>query len=297
MTLDFTKCPITGIPFRPEELKPLTGSFIEYETPFVGRAKVTLSVYPHLLSGDFERFVMAGICKHRALNKEAPVLIDWEFIQGGYKNFNPPLSFEEKAYSFLKHIYSDGGKEAHEFEFQNYRDFALAYADPDEFRRIMNHLENESFISIRKQERLTSEGNILYMGVRLTKHGREEAEKTLPKMPLISLISQEITTGNKEIDETINHARKLFLNQPQTMDSMRSSCETLSFVLEPLREELTSYFTTKDVSDFFNIVNNFDIRHNKEKTKELVYPEQLEWVFYTLLNTIYVYSKIKKRLS
>ena len=78
---------------------------------------------------------------------------------------------------------------------------------------------------------------------------------------------------------------------------MRSACESLSYVLEPLREELPKYFHKQDVSDFFNIVNNFDIRHNKDHTKKLIHPEQLEWGFYSLLNTINTYVKLKKRLT
>ena len=77
------------------------------------------------------------------------------------------------------------------------------------------------------------------------------------------------------------------------MDRMRSACETLSYVLERLRTELEAYFSTKDIADFFQLVNRFDIRHNKETTKALQHPEQLEWVFYTLLNTINTYIKIK----
>lgn len=80
------------------------------------------------------------------------------------------------------------------------------------------------------------------------------------------------------------------------MDDKRSACETLSFVLEPLRKDLTSFFSTGDVSDFFLLVNRFDIRHNKTSTTSLVHEEQLEWVFYTLLNTITTYTKLKRKL-
>ena len=76
---------------------------------------------------------------------------------------------------------------------------------------------------------------------------------------------------------------------------MRSACETLSYILEPLREDLKNYFSQKDVSDFFQIVNTFDIRHNKYMTKNIVHIEQLEWVFYTLLNSINTFVKLKKQ--
>jgi hypothetical protein len=89
----------------------------------------------------------------------------------------------------------------------------------------------------------------------------------------------------------------LFFKEPQTMDRMRSACESLSFVLEPLREDLKKYFNSKDTEAFFNIVNNFDIRHNKEQTKDIQYQEQLEWIFYSLLNTITIYTKLKDRIG
>ena len=79
------------------------------------------------------------------------------------------------------------------------------------------------------------------------------------------------------------------------MEKMRSACETLMFVLEPLREELRVFFKG-DTEHFFNIVNNFCIRHNKERTKAIEMPEQFEWLFYSLLNTINTYVKIKGKL-
>lgn len=98
----------------------------------------------------------------------------------------------------------------------------------------------------------------------------EEIEKDMPKTPMISSVDQEITTEDPEVDDKINHAKKLFFHEPQSMDNMRSACETLSYVLEPLRKDLENYLKSKDISDFFQLVNTFDIRHNKESTKNLV---------------------------
>ena len=137
----------------------------------------------------------------------------------------------------------------------------------------------------------------LFKNVEITTWGLEEVEKQLPQIPLIGLVDQEITTGNIAVDEKINHAKNLFFSSSSTLDDKRSACETLSFVLEPLRDDLNSFFSTSDVSDFFQIVNRFDIRHNKSTTINLVHEEQLEWVFYTLLNTIATYVKLKKKTS
>ncbi len=52
-----------------------------------------------------------------------------------------------------------------------------------------------------------------------------------------------------------------------------------------------------DTEDFFNIVNNFDIRHNKNRVKLINNEEQLEWIFYSLLNTINTYVKMKRKVK
>jgi len=135
----------------------------------------------------------------------------------------------------------------------------------------------------------------LFMGVEITTWGLEEVEKQLPQIPLIGLVDQKITTGNIAVDEKINHAKDLFFQDSATLDDKRSACETLSFVLEPMRDDLNSFFSTSDVSDFFQIVNRFDIRHNKSSTINLIHEEQLEWVFYTLLNSINVFVKLKNK--
>ncbi|REC61780.1 hypothetical protein DRF65_13660 [Chryseobacterium pennae] len=278
----------------PENFFPITGTFVEYENDVVGRVKISLSVYEELLNGEFENYLIAGICKERTLKGEDPILITSDFIRGGYKLLNPPTEFEEKCNHFLKYMYLDGGKENREFEFYSTKHFALAYADPEELHRIIDQLVQDRSIEVRKIHNL-SQRRYLYQGVKVSNSGKELAKKELPKMPMFGLVSQEITTGDTEVDKKINHARKLFFDEPQTMDGMRSACETLSYVLEPLRGDLSSVFTSGDVSDFFKLVNTFDIRHNKESTKDLKHPEQLEWVFYTLLNSINTYTKLKNK--
>ena len=294
--MTITHCAITGYELKPEQIKPLMGTAIEYETEFVGKVKIGISTYNELYNGNYERYLIAGICKRRTLDGEEPILIDQAFITGGYKQYHPPVEFEEKCYALLKTLYQLGGKENNEFELQAGRTFAFAYAAPEEFCRIVEQLANDHHLTIRTTHSLgRAPGSKLYMGVKLTSSGKDEAKKALPKMPMFGLVSQAISTGDGDMDEKINHARDLFFSEPVTMDKMRSACETLSYILEPMREDLKTYFGNRDVSDFFQLVNTFDIRHNKDATKTLVHPEQLEWVFYTLLNTINTYTKIKNK--
>lgn len=294
MTID--RCAIIGYPLKPEEVKPIIGATIEYETEFVGKVKITLAAYQELSQGDFDRYVIAGICKNRTLQNQDPVLIDSDFIRAGYKKYNSPIDFEEKCYHLLKTLYLLGGNVNKTIELNSTRHFPMAYADPEEFTRIVEQLENDYYITISKTHQM-ARGNEskLYMGIKMTNLGKEEVKKVLPKMPLFGLVSQTLTTGDDEIDVKINHARELFFSEPISMDKMRSACETLSYVLEPLQKSLKSYFAEKDISDFFKIVNTFDIRHNKDATKKIVDEEQLEWIFYSLLNTINTYTKLKRK--
>ncbi len=292
--MNYEKCALIGYTLKPEEIKPIIGTTLEYETEFVGKVKITFPAYIELVNGDWERYIIAGICKKRTLENYEPILIDSNFIRKGYKELNPPYTFEEKCVYFLKYIYENGGADNKEFEFNSSKDFPLAFASPEEFERIVDQLEQDHSLNIRKTHNLANRAKI-FMGVKITISGKEKAKKGLPKMPLYGLVSQEITTDDAAVDSKINHARTLFFSDPQTLDNMRSACEALCFVLEPLRTDLANYFTQRDVSDFFQLVNTFDIRHNKETTKNLIYPEQLEWIFYTLLNTINTYTKLKKR--
>lgn len=284
---------------KQEDLKPTTGPTIEYYEKTVGNVKVSLATYNELMTGDFERFeryIIAGITRNAFEDNQEPPLIDSQFIRGGYKALNPPTDFKEKVHRFLKYLYEHGGRENEKFEFNSTMHFPLAYSAPDEFIRIVEYLEKQNWIEIERTHKIGPMSSLrLFMGVELTTWGMDEVEKQLPQIPLIGLVDQRITTGNIVVDEKINHAKNLFFKENATLDDKRSACETLSYVLEPLRNDLANFFSLTDVSDFFQIVNRFDIRHNKASTISLVHEEQLEWVFYTLLNSINTYVKLKRK--
>ena len=294
--LNIDRCPLSGSPLNELQLKPTLGQTIEYETEYVGRVKMTLIAYKELIEGSFERFIIGGICKYRTLNGLDPILIDSDFIREGFKKHDPPIEFEAKCAMLNRTLYQLYGKENREFELRADRHFALGYANPEEFIRIVDKLKSDHLIDFKKKHPMSRiVGNVLYMGVKMTNGGIREAKKALPKMPMFGLVSQEIETGDATLDNKINQSRALFFSEPRTLEAMRSACETLSHILEPYRNDLKNYFSSKDVSDFFQIVNQFDIRHNKDSTKNLIEPEQLEWVYYTLLNTLNTYVKLKNK--
>lgn len=292
------KCILTGYPFNPIEVDETTEPVFEYQFSPVGKVQIELSTLLSFMENNqYHHPILAGLCRNAFENDIDPPIINQELIDNGIKNVPYPKSFKEKCRHLLEYMYYKGGKDFKSFTFISTNDYPICYAENhEEFSKILSYLKTRFLIEWRSDQSLAG-GKKRYFEIQLMDLGIEEVEKDLPKIPLIGLIDQKITTGNYETDEKINHAKNLFFHEPQTVDRMRSACETLSYVLEPLRQDVKKYFNSKDTEDFFNLVNNFDIRHNKEKTKEIEHSEQLEWVFYSLLNTINTYTKLKQRLG
>lgn len=270
---------------------------IDYTFLPIGRVRITRPTYEGLLNEKkFKNPELAGICRNAFVNGEAPPLIDTNFLMNGIKNYWRPTEFKEKAHHLLRYLYFHGGKDYKLFDLHSYVDYPLCYCtNDDEFDRVVDYLSDKGFITFREIDTSYGLGHGRYSDLRLTLEGIEEVEKELPDVPLVGLVNQSIETGNPEVDKQINHARYLFFHEPRSMEKLRSACETLIFVLEPLRNELPTFFSQKDVNAFFQIVNSFDVRHNKEFTQRIEHPEQLEWVFYSLLNTINAYVKLKRK--
>jgi hypothetical protein len=289
---------LLGRSVKPSDVKPVVDQTLDYYEPTVGRVRVTMAAYTELRNSAQPNYMFAGIMRNAFEDKKEPPLVDSHFIRAGYKEHNPPVDFKEKVKHLLRYLYDHGGRENHKFELNSSRDFPIAYAEPAEFIRLVEQLEKEHWIQIGKTHQIGPGGRMrVYMNLELTTWGIDEVEKTLPQIPMAGLVDQRITTGDTDVDDKINHAKSLFFKDGSTMDDKRSACETLSYVLEPLRKELEAFFSTSDVSDFFQLVNRFDVRHNKSSTINLVHEEQLEWVFYTLLNSISTFTKLKRKIS
>ncbi len=296
--MTITQCVLTGNQLDENPVIDETiGTFISYDYSPVGKVKIGIPTFLQFMNDEnFNHPILAGICRNAFEDgKEAP-LITQDFIANDIKNLQIPKSFKEKWLHFLKIAYKKGGKDYKPLTIVNTRDYTICYSeDGNEFTRILEYLSENFYIKYRDEK--MSWDTTIYRNLLLTDFGIEEVEKELPKIPMIGLVNQDITTGDVEIDTKINHAKELFFREPQTMDRMRSACETMSFILEPLRQDIKKYLTEKDTEDFFNIVNNFDIRHNKDKTINIQHPEQLEWIFYSLLNSINTYTKLKARIG
>ncbi len=270
---------------------------VYYISELVGKVRVT---YPEFIAlrntplTDEKKWIIAGICKNSYLKKEEPPIITSEFLHSQYKALSYPKNSSQKGMHFLKYMYDNGGKAFQPIAlFNPYSEFTLCYAvNAKEMIGIIDGLITKNYISATKKE--MSAGRSCYLQMTMTQEGIEFIENELPDTQMNSLINSITSTGDIEIDQKINHAMELFLSKPTSIEKLRSACEALSYILEPLRKELTLYFSSKDTNDFFNIVNQFDIRHNKDFTKTIEYPEQLEWIFYTLLNSINTYCKLKR---
>lgn len=295
---EIKNCILTGHQFdtsvKFDNSNPLV---IDYQFMSVGRVRIALPTFNDLKSKRQLNPLLAGICRNAFENGEKPPLINGDFLTTGIKNYKYPTEFREKAIHLLRHLFHKGGKDYNKFDLYSPRDYPLCYAnDNDEFNRVMDFLEDHYLIKW-KDASTFGRNMTRYYAAQLTDMGIGEIQKELPSIPLVGLVTQKITTGDLEADIKINHAQDLFFQEPRTMDKMRSACETLSYILEPLRKDLEKHFKQKDISDFFQIVNNFDIRHNKESTKDIIHEEQLEWIYYSLLNTINTYSKLQKKLG
>ena len=283
---------------------PLTGQIVElhqsvtsisffYETAKTGKVHFTDVAFQAAFNlTPEEKCILTGICRNRTIKGE-PALIITAALLTQLMNQEIPYCFEERGRHLLQYLYDNGGKEYESFNLNSSNDSPITYSSMDEFERIIRYLESENFVLYKPTK--TNAGTF-YQGLSLTKSGIDEIEKGLPKMPMFGLVNQKIKTGDVAIDSQIEYARKSFFDIHATLESKRSACETLSFILEPLRNELKPLFQG-DTEHFFNIVNNFSIRHNKITTKSIQHEEQLEWVFYSLLNTINTYYKLRRKLG
>jgi len=293
MSTNIKTCPFTG---QDVEMYQPNARVMEYlyETETTGKiliSDVALSGANNL--GNGEKQIIRGLARNSAIRKEAPYTISYK-LYSQLNNQDIPYGFDARVKHLLKYLYDHGGKEYVAFELSSERDSAISYSSRDEFERIIKCLVSEGWIIYNN---LTATKNTyLYHQVQITRGGIQEIEKGQPVMPLIHIVNASIKTGTPDIDAKIEHAKRLFFEPPSSLDHKRSACETLSFVIEGYRKELSGIFHG-DTEIFFQIVNQFHIRHNNNKTKAIEHEEQLEWIFYGLLNTVHTYVKMKKKLG
>jgi hypothetical protein len=301
-----TICPFTGLPIDPNNVYDVPNKMLVfgYSNKIIGKVEMPHPVYISIYNkyiGEFDDnynnnlYIYIGIIRNHFANEKTPFYVNSDFIETGYKEYSYPSDFNDKARYFLKYLYKNGGNEGRKFQIA-LSDYPLAYAkSDDEFQRIIEKLIKQEFIDYVRKPSRNMAGVLLNFSIELTHLGEKEVEKNLPMVPLFDLVNQDVFSGDSKIDSEILHAKKLFFKTDSTFNDKRSACEALSFVLEPIRKDFKKVVLGSDVEAFFNIVNNFDIRHNKDTTKSIEHEEQLEWIFYSLLNSIICYYKLWKK--
>lgn len=262
----------------------------------VGWVYISSYAIEMIKSNNFDLSAIAGLCRCAYELKEEPPVIDTELIVSIKTLKNIPRTFKEKFDHFLSILYKTGGNEYRARTIEVEEDYPLAYAiDISELQRIIDLAISNGDLECSNTFDCEEAGTLIYLNLRFTPKGLAKVDKLINNY--FSIIQPKIDSGDTSIDRKINHAVSLFYQDNATIEDKRSAAEELSFILEPFRKDMGKYFLDKDVNLFFQLVNEFDIRHNKVLTKKLIHEEQFEWLFHCLLNTLLTYIKLKKRFE
>jgi len=238
--------------------------------------------------------VLAGYCRRCHENKAEPVVLVDDSVERIKREKDYPQNFDEKKSYMLRLIYSTGGAQYVAHEYNSSIDYTLCFAENhDEFERILFALSKEGFVEYAKQPQHTEHH---FSGLRLTPQGIADVNRKLPRDIVTGLVKGVISTGIPDADERIKHAIELYEERPESMEHLRSACLALTGVLERYRDDLSPTFTNRDTDTFFRLVNEFDVRHSKDRIMQVEHPEQLDWMYITFLNSIRTYFKLKTRI-
>jgi hypothetical protein len=271
-------------------------TIVEYKTPQTGLVRLGALYAQELLNyARFNHPVLAGYFRNKHEDKVPPIVVTSDVAERIVAAKDYPLDFDQRAAYLLRFIYEHGGKEYERRDIQCSRDYPICYAqNDDELMRLTTSLIEQGLIKVGKVHMLTSSSKS-FLDVILTQAGLAKISGEMPKEQLSGLIRGKIQTGQPDLDDRINHAYELFNSANGDMEGLRSACIALAAVLERYRDDLAIAFVKKDTDTFFALVNEFDIRHNKTRVQQIEHPEQLEWVYYPLLNSISTYCKLKAR--
>jgi hypothetical protein len=119
----------------------------------------------------------------------------------------------------------------------------------------------------------------------------ERAPAGMESLLTIKLPGNVSTAARRRVQSAVDKFRR----RASTRDDRRDAVRDLGDVLEPLRKQAGTYLSSKDESDLFNILNNFDIRHNNETQKKDYDPIWLSGLFYHYLAMIHVLTHLIDR--
>ncbi|QGQ47254.1 hypothetical protein [Metabacillus sediminilitoris] len=143
----------------------------------------------------------------------------------------------------------------------------------EEFNRILNNYQNGY--------ELTEEGYI-----------RELVDNGLEEL----LDSKQEFINDDVSEDTVQVAKKKFFHHKADETDKRSAILEIGGVLEKLQKTKKLSLNNKDENDLFNVLNGFNLRHNRPDQKpnydkDIFYP----WIFYNLLSGLDASLKLQKK--
>ncbi len=165
-------CPFTGEQSLIEE-NPTNVFETIYSNSIIGKIKIPGTLLTIVENGKYDsvKSIIAGLSRHHFEKYHTPFEINIGLLEGGYKDFEYPTTFDEKSYFLLEYFYENGGAEYKTFEARPNLEYPLAFADDsEEFIRVFSKLEDENLIELI--DPLESEsGEIVLTELKLTKYG------------------------------------------------------------------------------------------------------------------------------
>jgi hypothetical protein len=187
-------CPLTGQNINLLQPNPSVMEFY-YETLKTG--KIRISDVALASAGSLspeEKQILTGICRNQTIKEEEPFMIKYAFFQQ-LNSQDIPYSFEDRAKHLLQYLYNNGGKEYRKHNLNSDKDSPITYSSRDEFERIMDFLEGESWINY--DTKTPTNQCVFYQGLRISKSGIQEIENKSQKV-------ENSIEGFKKLNEVID---------------------------------------------------------------------------------------------
>jgi len=134
--------------------------------------------------------------------------------------------------------------------------------------------------------------------LRLSDSGEDEGRLVhTPLDPRSALPSLVVAAANPSTERArFEHAIVTFRARHATREDKRDAVKALGDVLEHRRSEVKKLMTRKDEGALFQILNQFDIRHLDQATRDDYDELFLDWVYWTLLTSL-AFMDAKKAAS
>ena len=293
-------CPITSEKISETDIiKDVNFNGKIYKTKRFGTIKI--SKYALLNIDDFcsnysKRNILRGLLINQYVFNKSPLLITPEYLDN-IQIPNDAKSWEGKWVHLLRHIEKAGGHLRKPIILKSGHDFIITFSDDSmEFQRLGEYLFLNGYIDVSNPH---SNFPRVMMNVTIKDKGMEFLHQGY-KHTVLNRLASNVFIWDEKVSPIVDKACELFFKENSSREEKRVACKSLADVIENIQEikkRLNKYFTKKDTNTFFTIVNEYEIRHNHEMIKRIEFEEQLEWVFYSLLNTLITYYKLESKLS